>query len=73
MSRLMVLGTVTVLALSGCAGPAPALPPAPEPDSAIQEDESGWDCRTHGNQLCGVQVQGVWYVLDFATGTFVPR
>jgi hypothetical protein len=44
--------------------------PAGEP---IAEDAPGWDCRAHGNRLCGVQVGADWYVLDFATGTFVPR
>ena len=33
----------------------------------IQEDDPNWDCRINGNQKCGVQIQGVWYVVDFST------
>ena len=29
------------------------------------EDEPGFDCRIHGNRMCGVQVQGEWYVIQF--------
>lgn len=44
--------------------------PAPE---VIMEDDPRWDCRTMGNFTCGVEIQGVWYNLDFSTGTFSPR
>ena len=46
---------------------APVLTPAPA------EDDPSWDCRTDGNRHCGVQVGGVWYVLDFETNTFTTR
>lgn len=56
--------------------PAPvvteATAPAPSPE-VITEDDPRWDCREMGNRTCGVEVEGTWYVLDFATGTFRER
>jgi len=37
------------------------------------EDDPAFDCRAHGNHLCGVEVEGHWYVLDFDTMTFSLR
>ena len=34
-----------------------------------QEDEPGWDCRTMGNQQCGVDIMGTWYVVEFIDGS----
>ena len=39
-------------------------------DAPIMEDDPRWDCRTMGNALCGVTVQGTDYVLDFGSMTF---
>lgn len=47
----------------------PTLPTLPEP----QEDDPGFDCRIHGNHVCGVQIEGVWYLVNFDTMTVVPR
>lgn len=41
--------------------------------TTLQEDDMGWDCRTMGNQSCGVVINGSSYVLDFSTGTFTER
>lgn len=32
------------------------------------EDEPGFDCRVHGNKVCGVQLEGQWYNVTFAAG-----
>lgn len=34
-----------------------------------QEDEPCWDCRFDGNQRCGVQIEGVWYIIQFRDGS----
>lgn len=34
----------------------------------VEEDDPRWDCRTMGNQACGVQVMGKWYVVQFEDG-----
>ncbi len=38
----MVRVLVAVMVLAGCANPQPIL-----------EDDPRWDCRVHGNQICG--------------------
>lgn len=50
--------------------------PTPEPlvgddngDGVIHEDESGWDCRWDGNTVCGVEIEGMWYLIDFEDGS----
>lgn len=57
-----------------------APPPAPEeatptlaPDEVIYEDDPRWDCTTMGNMICGTDINGTWYLLDFKTGTFTAR
>jgi hypothetical protein len=45
-------------------------------DGVMQEDESGWDCTTMGNRICGVgnaqgAVPGDWSTTD-AEGNLVP-
>lgn len=35
----------------------------------IHEDDERWDCRFHGNQMCGVNVEGIWYLIQFEDGT----
>ena len=35
---------------------------------APREDEPGFDCRIHGNQMCGVLIEGTWYVVTFRDG-----
>lgn len=37
--------------------------------SPIQEDDPNWDCRINGNQACGVEIHGVWYVIQFRDGS----
>lgn len=37
------------------------------------EDDPDFDCRIHGNHICGVEVEGTWYLLDYDTMTFVTR
>lgn len=44
----------------------PAASPAPE---VCQEDEPCWDCRFDGNERCGVEIHGVWYVIQFRDGS----
>ena len=35
----------------------------------IQEDDPRWDCRFDGNQTCGVEIEGVWYLVQFEDGS----
>ena len=35
---------------------------------APREDEPGFDCRIHGNQMCGVLIEDTWYVVTFRDG-----
>lgn len=51
----------------------PTTPPAPPADEVIYEDDPRWDCTTMGNRICGTDINGTWYLLDFNTGTFAPR
>lgn len=37
------------------------------------EDTPEFDCRIHGNHTCGVEIEGVWYILNFDTNTFQDR
>lgn len=66
------------------AAPAPAPEATPvdiyEDGSATMSDGTTrpegtypWDCRTDGNQHCGVQIHGEWYILDFSTSDFFKR
>jgi hypothetical protein len=41
----------------------------PEPAVTCQEDEPCWDCRFDGNERCGVQIHGVWYIIQFRDGS----
>ncbi|MGW3627603.1 hypothetical protein [Streptomyces sp. NPDC000880] len=59
---VMVLGTLASLSSTPSAaqaGPAPTvtaaavLPGDDNRDGIVDEDESGWDCRTMGNRQCG--------------------
>lgn len=34
----------------------------------LSEDDPNWDCRVHGNELCGVEISGTWYVVQFENG-----
>lgn len=48
--------------------PAP-LPLVVEDAPVIQEDDPNWDCRFDGNEMCGVEIHGVWYVIQFRDGS----
>lgn len=49
---------------TGCVAPdADPIPREPH------EDEPGFDCRVHGNEMCGVQVHGMWYLIQFEDGS----
>lgn len=37
------------------------------------EDDPEFDCRVHGNHICGVEVEGHTYLLDYDTMTFTLR
>ena len=83
-----VLGTGLVVGLA-VAPHAPAAHAAPigvdayayevgddNADGIIMEDESGWDCTTMGNRICGVgnaqgAIPGDWSTTD-AEGNLVP-
>lgn len=45
--------------------PAPVQIEAPE---RLEEDDPRWDCRIHGNERCGVEIMGTWYVVTFEDG-----
>ena len=52
--------------------PVPWVPGAPIgdlPPEPIHEDDPRFDCRYMGNQQCGVQISGTWYVVSFDAGT----
>lgn len=49
--------------------PAPETPATQEPGPVIQEDDPRWDCRFDGNEQCGVNIEGVWYVIQFRDGS----
>lgn len=36
--------------------------PAPQP---VYEDDPAWDCRIHGNRICGVDISGTRYLVQF--------
>lgn len=42
---------------------APPLVPSP-----IQEDDPAFDCRTMGNESCGVWIEDTWYIITFKDG-----
>lgn len=44
-------------------------PVEPSDTNVIQEDDPNFDCRFHGNEMCGVEIQGAWYVIQFEDGT----
>jgi len=33
-----------------------------------QEDDPEWDCRIQGNTVCGVDIEGTWYLIEFENG-----
>lgn len=37
-------------------------------EEVIFEDDKRWDCRTMGNMVCGVDIKGTWYLVQFADG-----
>lgn len=58
----------------------PATTPQPEdpdypaaPNGEPMEDDPDFDCRIHGNHICGAEVEGIIYLLDFDTMTFTIR
>ncbi|BDY27534.1 hypothetical protein [Mycolicibacterium mageritense] len=66
---LKLFATAVMISASAILGAAPALAqPDPLPtspligddnhDGVIDEDESGWDCTTMGNQICGQLAAG---------------
>ena len=81
-SKFLALGAglalgVGILTAAACL-PEQEVTPTPgyeHPDmpGVIQEDDPVFDCRTMGNMICGVEVEGTWYILDFKTGTFTER
>lgn len=47
----------------------PWVPGAPHTGPvAPQEDDPAFDCRVHGNQSCGVQIENTWYLVTFSDG-----
>lgn len=53
--------------------PELCLPGDDNRDGVIDEDESGWDCRTMGNRLCGPEnAQGV-LPGDYSLGVWLPH
>lgn len=38
-------------------------------EDVITEDDPRWDCRFDGNEACGVEIEGVWYVIQFRDGS----
>ena len=42
--------------------------PSPE-QATCQEDDPCWDCRFDGNERCGVEIEGVWYIIQFRDGS----
>lgn len=47
----------------------PWVPGAPIGDvPPFHEDDPRWDCRYMGNQQCGVQIHGTWYLIHFNAG-----
>lgn len=55
------------LELAGASVPAEPAPVVSVPES-LAEDDPMWDCRINGNTLCGVEVEGTWYLIDFEGG-----
>jgi hypothetical protein len=49
---MRVAAVVAALLLSGCASSAPA-PLEGFTPPGLTEDSPGWDCRIHGNRVCG--------------------
>lgn len=43
-------------------------PDAYDTPEIIYEDDPRWDCRTMGNQSCGVEIGGLWYIVVFEDG-----
>lgn len=62
-------GIAGMLLIACTVAPTPVPVPAPSPTTVIQEDDPNWDCRTMGNQICGVQIQGDWYNVQFHDGS----
>jgi hypothetical protein len=63
MRRLRAILAVVLAALAVTIPPGPA-----SADTAILEDSAGWDCRVHGNRVCGPgNAQGV-PAGDYSTG-----
>ena len=44
--------------------PQPADEPSPA-DAVIEEDDPRWDCRTMGNRICGTDIAGTRYLVEF--------
>lgn len=40
-----------------------------ESDDIIHEDDPRWDCRFDGNEICGVEISGVGYNIQFRDGS----
>jgi len=73
-----IAGVALVGGTAACLPDDSATPPAatstPSPSSApaehiLQEDDPNWDCRFDGNQMCGVTIMGVDYVIQFEDGS----
>lgn len=39
----------------------------------INEDSPLWDCTTMGNETCGVEIDGVWWLIHYENGCEVSR
>ena len=50
---LILAGLFTATAFATVAACSETLPGDDNRDGVIMEDESGWDCRTMGNKVCG--------------------
>jgi len=64
-----IAGIVLVVVTGACLPdntPEPTKAPVSQPK---QEDDPDWDCRFDGNQMCGVTIMGVDYVIQFEDGS----
>ena len=72
-----VAGVAGMLLIACSVAPSPEpVVPTPSPTASvpydapgtIYEDDPQWDCRSMGNQICGVEIKGDWYLIGFNNG-----
>lgn len=67
MATAALVSLVGIPAVAGAvAEPAPV-----QATQQIEEDDPGWDCRTMGNRVCGVQYASTHYVVHYDRQGFV--